>query len=89
MEATSRRHLGGDGLNINAQALVTRWELTKQDTNHPAYLIAKAILDYDLDPQSVMSATRQWMRHPHRNYTGQWSWADVMQVLLMYKEVSE
>ena len=48
----ARRHLGGDGMKINAEAIVSRWELTKQDTGHPAYIIAKAMIDHDIPSPS-------------------------------------
>jgi len=76
-------------MNINAEALVARWELNGHNTDHPAYLIAKAIITHDLDHQSVIDATRDWMAMGYY-YTGPWSWAGVQAVLDLYTtEVNE
>lgn len=72
-------------MNIDAEALVARWELNGNDTKHPAYIIAKAITNYDLETESVMQATREWMHHPHRGYSAPYTWYDVLDVLRLYK----
>ena len=75
-------------MKINAEAIVARWELTKQDTGHPAYIIAKAMIDHDIPSPIAVDMTRQWMSMIDQ-YTGTWSWADVQEVLDLYTEVSE
>ena len=75
-------------MKINAEGIVARWELTKQDTEHPAYIIAKAMIDHDIPSPIAVDMTRQWMSMIDQ-YTGTWSWADVQEVLDLYTEVSE
>ena len=75
-------------MKINAEAIVARWELTKQDTDHPAYIIAKAMIDHDIPSPIAIDMTRDWM-YMEDQYTGSWSWADVQAVLDLYTEVSE
>jgi len=75
-------------MKINAEALVARWELNGHNPEHPAYLIAKAIVMYDLDQQSTIKATRDWMYMGH--YKGPYSWVGVQAVLDLYTtEVNE
>ena len=75
-------------MKINAEGIVARWELTKQDTEHPAYIIAKAMIDHDIPSPIAVDMTRQWMDIPFY-YNGPWSWDDVQAVLDLYTEVSE
>jgi hypothetical protein len=71
-------------MNINAEAIVTRWELNGHNTNHPAYIIAKFMIDYDTPSQSAVESTREWMAMSHY-YKGPWSWAGVVAVLKQHE----
>jgi len=75
-------------MNINAEAIITRWELTQQDTGHPAYIIAKFMTEHGVSAQNAIGFTREWMGMTHY-YKGPWSWSDVQAVLDIYTEVNE
>tara|TARA_A200000159_G_scaffold161063_1_gene182274 strand:+ start:2458 stop:2712 length:255 start_codon:yes stop_codon:yes gene_type:complete len=79
--------MGGDGMNINPEAIITRWESNGHNTEHPAYLIAKFMVDHDAPAQTAIECTRTWMAMSHY-YKGPWSWAGVVAVLKQHEVIA-
>ena len=75
-------------MKINAEAIVARLELNEHNLKHPAYLLAKFMIDHDAPSQAAIDATREWMAMSGY-YKGPWSWAGVQAVLDMYTEVEQ
>lgn len=74
-------------MNINPEAIITRWESNGHNTEHPAYLIAKAMIDHDIPSPIAIDMTRQWMAMSYY-YKGPWSWAGVVAVLKQHEVIA-
>ena len=46
-------------MKINAEAIVARWELNGHNLKHPAYLLAKFMIDHDAPSQAAIDASRR------------------------------
>jgi len=71
-------------MNLGAKVLIKCWESDGHNTDHPAYIIAKAIIDHHIPSPIAVDMTRNWMTMTYY-YKGPWSWADVVTVLKQYE----